>query len=46
MAPPAADEPIAAGYPVPMVDHARERDRTLAMFQEHDPAGWSESYTR
>ena len=34
--PPASpDQPLARGYPVPMVDHAAERDRTLAMFKQH-----------
>ena len=35
-APPAPGSgPLARGYPLPMVDHAAERDRTLAMFKEH-----------
>jgi deoxyribodipyrimidine photo-lyase len=27
--------PLAPGYPLPCVDHATERDRTLAMFKKH-----------
>lgn len=35
-APPApGDGPLARGYPLPVVDHAAERDRTLAMFKKH-----------
>ena len=30
--PPADGRPLAAGYPLPIVDHARERERTLEMF--------------
>lgn len=30
--------PIAPGYPLPCVDHSRERDRTLAMFKRHKDA--------
>ena len=30
--PPKDNRPIAPGYPVPMVDHSTERDRTLALF--------------
>ncbi len=30
--PPAPGLPLAPGYPVPMVDHTEERDRTLARF--------------
>lgn len=35
MEPPAGGRPIAPGYPLPMVDHARERDRALAIFARH-----------
>ncbi|MCB1228122.1 MAG: deoxyribodipyrimidine photo-lyase [Verrucomicrobiales bacterium] len=34
-APPKDGRPIAPGYPSPMVDHATERDRTLARFKRH-----------
>jgi deoxyribodipyrimidine photo-lyase len=27
------DRPIAAGYPLPMVDHGTERDETLRRFK-------------
>ena len=37
LAPPASGA-IAKGYPAPMVDHAEERQRTLAMFKSHRPA--------
>lgn len=33
--PPADGRAIAPGYPLPMVDHATERDRTLAIFAKH-----------
>ena len=34
--PPASPgQPLARGYPTPMVDHGAERDRTLAMFKRH-----------
>lgn len=33
--PPKNGLPIAPGYPLPCVDHAAERDRTLAIFQKH-----------
>jgi len=33
--PPKDGKPIAAGYPVPCVDHKTERERTLAVFQRH-----------
>ena len=33
--PPADGRPIAAGYPVPMLDHARERDVTREIFARH-----------
>jgi deoxyribodipyrimidine photo-lyase len=33
--PPKSRLPIAPGYPLPCVDHATERDRTLALFQKH-----------
>jgi deoxyribodipyrimidine photo-lyase len=34
-APPKDGRPIAPGYPLPCVDHATERDRTLAIFKKH-----------
>ena len=34
-APPEDTRPLAPGYPLPCVDHSRERDRTLAMFKRH-----------
>ena len=37
-APPGDDEPLAKGYPLPCVDHAEERDRTLAIFKKHRAA--------
>ncbi len=33
--PPKDGHPIAPGYPLPIVDHAVERDRTLAIFKRH-----------
>ncbi|HEY1051559.1 MAG TPA: deoxyribodipyrimidine photo-lyase [Prosthecobacter sp.] len=33
--PPKPGLPLAKGYPVPMVDHHKERDRTLAIFAKH-----------
>lgn len=33
--PPAPGAPLTRGYPLPMVDHSAERDRTLAMFKRH-----------
>lgn len=33
MAPPSA--PLAPGYPLPLVDHARERERTLEIFNQY-----------
>jgi deoxyribodipyrimidine photo-lyase len=33
--PPKFGRPIAPGYPLPCVDHAAERDRTLAIFKKH-----------
>lgn len=33
--PPAPGLPLAPGYPLPMVDHRTERDRTLAIFAKH-----------
>ena len=33
--PPKFGRPLAAGYPLPCVDHKTERDRTLAMFKKH-----------
>lgn len=35
MAPPKDGRPIAPGYPLPIVDHSAERDRTLAIFKKH-----------
>ncbi len=35
MEPPKDGKPIAAGYPVPCVDHKTERERTLAVFKRH-----------
>jgi len=35
MEPPADGRPIAPGYPAPIVDHAAERDRTLAIFKRY-----------
>lgn len=32
MAPPVDNRPVAKNYPVPMVDHARERNVTLEMY--------------
>ena len=34
-APPENGIPLAAGYPLPCVDHKTERDRTLAIFKKH-----------
>jgi deoxyribodipyrimidine photo-lyase len=33
--PPADGKPLAAGYPLPCVDHKTERERTLATFKKH-----------
>jgi len=33
--PPSDGRPIAPGYPLPMVDHSVERDRTLDLFARH-----------
>jgi deoxyribodipyrimidine photo-lyase len=33
--PPKDGRPLAPGYPLPCVDHAVERDRTLAIFKKH-----------
>ena len=33
--PPADGRPIAPGYPLPMLDHSAERDRTLDLFARH-----------
>jgi deoxyribodipyrimidine photo-lyase len=33
--PPTDGKPIAPGYPLPCVDHATERDRTLRIFKSH-----------
>ena len=35
MEPPSGGRSIAPGYPLPMVEHSRERDRTLAIFARH-----------
>ena len=35
MEPPKDGRPIAPGYPAPIIDHATERDRTLAIFKRH-----------
>ncbi|MCX6959617.1 MAG: hypothetical protein NTW91_04920 [Verrucomicrobia bacterium] len=32
---PADGRQIAPGYPVPMLDHSTERDRTLDLFAKH-----------
>jgi len=37
MEPPKDSRPIADGYPAPIIDHAAERKRTLAMFKKHRP---------
>jgi deoxyribodipyrimidine photo-lyase len=37
-APPEDGKPLAKGYPMPCVDHAEERDRTLAIFKKHRAA--------
>jgi len=37
MKPPESGHPISPGYPAPIVDHATERRRTLAMFKRHRP---------
>jgi deoxyribodipyrimidine photo-lyase len=34
-APPKDGQPIAPDYPLPCIDHATERDRTLAIFKTH-----------
>lgn len=34
-APPADGSPLAGGYPLPIVDHSRERQRTLEIFKKH-----------
>lgn len=36
--PPGGLLPLAKGYPLPMVDHSEERDRTLAIFKKHREA--------
>ncbi len=33
--PPSDGVPLAAGYPLPIVDHKNERERTLAIFKQH-----------
>jgi deoxyribodipyrimidine photo-lyase len=35
LAPPKDGRPLAPGYPRPIVDHATERERTLAIFAKH-----------
>jgi deoxyribodipyrimidine photo-lyase len=35
LAPPKDGRPLAAGYPLPIIDHSTERDRTLALFKKH-----------
>lgn len=35
MAPPADGRPLVPGYPAPIVDHAKERERCLARFAQH-----------
>lgn len=35
LAPPKDNRALAPGYPLPIVDHSTERDRTLAMFAKH-----------
>jgi deoxyribodipyrimidine photo-lyase len=37
--PPASGRPLVPGYPLPMVDHATERNRTLALFAKHRQQG-------
>jgi deoxyribodipyrimidine photo-lyase len=39
--PPADGRPIAPGYPLPMLDHSAERDRTLDLFARHKAKGAS-----
>ena len=34
-APPKDNRPLAPGYPLPIIDHSTERDRTLALFKKH-----------
>jgi len=36
---PSGNPPVAKNYPPPMVDHATERDRTLAIFNHHRQSG-------
>jgi len=35
LCPPAAKRPLAPDYPLPILDHSAERQRTLAIFQRH-----------
>ncbi len=35
LTPPEDGRPLAAGYPLPCLDHKTERDRTLAIFKRH-----------
>ena len=37
-APPKDGNPLAGGYPLPIVDHSEERDRTLELFKKHKAA--------
>lgn len=39
--PPAAGERLAAGYPAPIVDHARARQKALELFAQHRGGGAS-----
>lgn len=35
LSPPSSNRPIAAGYPLPCVNHKTERERTIAIFKKH-----------
>lgn len=37
--PPKDGRPLVPGYPLPIVDHATERDRTMALFAQHKERG-------
>lgn len=37
--PPAEGKPLAKGYPAPILDHAKERQKTLAIFKAHREKG-------
>lgn len=39
MQPPKDGSPLARGYPLPIVDHHAERERTLAIFKKHKARG-------